>query len=130
MKHQISKFKVKDGSDANQMLLKKLVRNFIAHGKLVTTLKKAKPLSAIMQRLVHKAASGSEASLNVLLPFLQNKKSATLFIDEVKLRLGANPTSGSVRVVKLGNRIGDAAPVARVEWTREMPEAKKVEKKA
>lgn len=125
MKHQISKIKVKDGSDANQMLVKKLVRNFIAHGTLETTQTKAKILNAVMQNLVHKALSGTEASVNILLPYLQNRKAVDAFVAEITTRQGTHPASGSVKMLKLGMRPGDAASIVRVVWTHQLPEAKK-----
>ena len=65
--------KIAKGVDANTMLLKKLVRNFVEHGHITTTQTKAQYLVATINSLAHKALSYNEAVKNTLLPFLRDE---------------------------------------------------------
>jgi ribosomal protein L17 len=121
MKHKISKIKVSAGSDANQMLIKKLVRNFAQSGSIVTTITRAKILSATIQTLAHKALASTQSAKNVILPYFATAEAAQSFIDQVIARQTTKVASGCVRVLKLGARDGDAAPIAQVIWTNELP---------
>jgi ribosomal protein L17 len=128
MKHQVSKLKLKKGSDSNQMLLKKLVRNFVAHGTLKTTMTKASYLKSILESLSHNALTYNEAKKNVLLPYFSTLAQVTSFVEEVKKRNVNGTGSGIVKILKLGLREGDAAPIGKVIWSKEIEVPKKIKK--
>ncbi len=130
MKHKVSKFKIKSGKDANKMLMRKLVRNFVVNGKIKTTLTKAKYLKSKIESLAHMTLSYSESVKNVLLPYFQTEQSVLFFVDAVKKRVSNGTGSGCVKMQKLGERQGDASPMAQVVWTNsEVVEEKKEMKK-
>jgi large subunit ribosomal protein L17 len=130
MKHKVSKLKIKSGKDANKMLIRKLVRNFVVNGKIKTTLTKAKYLKSKIESLAHMTLSYSESVKNVLLPYFQTEQSVLLFVDEVKKRVTNGTGSGCVKMQKLGERRGDASPMAQVVWTNsEVVQEKKESKK-
>lgn len=120
MKHKVSKIKVKQGSDANGMLMRKLVRNFAEHGYLTTTMTKGSYLKSLVQILAGRAASYSEASKNVLLPYFGTLPKVKQFVETVQKQIEGVSAAGIVRMVKLGPRTGDAAPMVKVMWTREV----------
>ncbi|MGB9882922.1 MAG: 50S ribosomal protein L17 [Microgenomates group bacterium] len=115
MKHQQKKIKFNFGYDANRMLVKKLVVNFLNHGYLETTEKKAKVLKQVIERLVSKMKIKTNANKNYLLRYL----SKTKLVDECFEVIGpalANVNGGYVRIVKKQERSGDGAKLAKIEW--------------
>ncbi|MFO0703313.1 MAG: L17 family ribosomal protein [Patescibacteria group bacterium] len=126
MKHKVSKLKIKSGKDANKMLIRKLVRNFADHGSLKTTETKAKYLKSKLESLVHKTLSYNEAVKNELLPFFITEKEVLAFVETAKKHAKNQTGSGSIKIVKYGERFGDAASIVEVVWTHsEAPEEKK-----
>ncbi|MFZ5365337.1 MAG: 50S ribosomal protein L17 [Patescibacteria group bacterium] len=95
-------------------LMRGLATNFILHGKIKTTESKAKALRPIVEKHITAARSNSLATRRKLLKYYYDEKAVKSLIDQIgpfyKLRKG-----GYTRVVKLGVRQGDAAPVAMLE---------------
>ncbi len=110
------------------MLMRKLVWNFLEHGKITTTLPKARALKSYLDRLVYKAREKNEANKNVLLSHIVKKEWVEFMFEKVgpffKDRIG-----GYVRIVKLLPRESDGAAMARVEWVENPVATKKEEKK-
>jgi len=126
MKHGISKVKFKGGQDANQALMRKLVVNFIATGRLSTTLAKAKVLKGHIDRLVYKASQGKESDKNVLL----RKLGSTTVVKHMLTVVGPSfvgQTSGYTKMFRLAPRQGDNADTARLEWVKPLIEIKKAD---
>ena len=125
MQHKISKFKIKKGNDANQMLLKKLVRNFVENGSLKTTMTKARYLKSTIETLSHSALNYKESTKNVLLPYFGTTRQVLEFVEAAKLRSMNATGSGIVKVIKLGARMSDAVQIGRVTWSKELEVTKK-----
>jgi ribosomal protein L17 len=115
MKHKVKKIKIHSGQDSNQMLIKKMVRNFAASGESVLPLRRAKYLQSVMQTLSHKALHYTQSSKNSLLPYFGSEKSVLAFVETVKRNV-KDVASGCVTVKRLGYRGLDAALMARVSW--------------
>ncbi len=120
MKHKVAKFKIKNGVDANTMLLKKLVRNFAVHGTLKTTAVKARYVKSLIERLSHDALDLRESTRNTILSYLGTPQMTHKFAEEVKMRTVNQTGSGIVKIVKLGRRPGDAVPVSQLVWTKQI----------
>lgn len=120
MQHKVSKIRIAGGRDGNKMLVTKLVRNFVAHGYITTTLTKANLLKSVLEMLAHDAQGYNEAVKNTLLGYLGTLKMVNIFVDLVKVHAKNGVSSGIVRVVKLGSRPGDAASVGKVVWTHDV----------
>lgn len=117
MRHGVKKTKFRSGRDANRMLMRKLALNFLAHGKLTTTITKAKVLKTYMEQLTEKAKERKESNKNYLLRRLANVSVVNRMFDEVGPSV-KEVTGGYVRIVKLGERDSDGALMARVQWTK------------
>lgn len=115
MRHRIKKIKFRAGKDANKMLVKKLVLNFLERGKIITSLKKTKVLKSVIERLVEKAKEQSEANKNYLLHYVTDKKITKFLFETVGPTL-KKTVGGYVRVVRLGARGSDSSEIARLEW--------------
>lgn len=115
MYHRVKKIKFRQGKDANKMLVKKLSINFLAKGRITTTLKKVKVLKGIIEKLVEKAKEQSEANKNYLKQYVTDKQTMKFLFETVGPAL-KKTIGGYVKVVRLGRRDSDGAEVARLEW--------------
>jgi len=115
MKHRSKKIKFGYGIDANRMLFRKLMLNFLQNAKLTTTLSKAKALKSSLERVISRSRVKSEANKNYLLKFFPKRVVNEVMFDQVGTAF-SKLTGGYVRVIRLNERITDGAMVARVEW--------------
>ncbi len=115
MKHRVKIKKFGYGIDANRMLFRKLMLNFLQNAKLTTTHSKAKALKSSLERVISKSRVKSEANKNYLLKFFPNKVVHDVMFDQVG-KTFSKLTGGYVRVVRLNERVTDGAMIARVEW--------------
>jgi large subunit ribosomal protein L17 len=97
----------------------------IKHEQITTTLPKAKDLRPVIEKLVTKAKNG-KGSLHARRQLIQEIKDATMvakLFDVIGPRYASRP-GGYVRVLKAGNRFGDYAPMAVIEFVDRDPDAK------
>lgn len=124
----VKKLRLRKGQDATQATVRKLVVNFIATGRVKTTVKRAKIIKSQIDILVHKAQDKTEASKNVLLKRIGDQKVVTKLINEVGPHFKTR-TSGFVKMVRMGARVGDGAEIALVEWVEPFVVIKPVDSK-
>ncbi len=116
MRHGYKKIRFKSGKDAYQMLLRTLTINFLTHGKMETTQKRAKVLKTYIEKLVEKAKEKTEANKNSLLKALGNNKKTIDFLFTQVGPVIKDKIGGYLRVVKLQQRLSDGSLVCRLEW--------------
>jgi len=96
-------------------LLANLTCSLIQHGKIRTTLGKAKALRPVAEKMVTLGKRGDLHARRQAIAFLRQKDVVKALFDEVapanKERQG-----GYCRIVKLGARVSDSAPMAIIEW--------------
>ena len=104
------------GSDASHQkaLLANLVSSLIAAEYLVTTEAKAKALRPIAERMITKAKKGDLHNHRQVVSFIRDKDMASKLFSEIGPRY-ASRNGGYTRILKLGPRHGDNAPMARIE---------------
>lgn len=104
------------GSDASHQkaLLGNLVASLIAAEYLVTTEAKAKALRPVAERMITKAKHGGVHNQRQVVAFIRDKDMAHKLFSEIGPRYAAR-NGGYLRILKLGPRHGDNAPMARVE---------------
>ncbi len=115
MNKRVKKIKMRSGRDATRSVVKKLLLGLITHGKLTTTLKRAKITKSNIDKLVYKSREKTEASNNVLLKNLGNREAVAKLFDVIGPKFKGR-TGGYVKLVRLGQRMGDGAETARLEW--------------
>jgi large subunit ribosomal protein L17 len=86
----------------------------ILHGRVVTTEVKAKKARPFVEKLITKARKGGLHNRRLAMSHLQDRKIVHRLFDEVGPRAGDRP-GGYTRILKLGPRRGDAAPMAILE---------------
>lgn len=109
--------------DQRRALLKGLASNLIEHGKIETTLEKAKETSRYIEKLITKAKKGDLANRRRVIAKLSTPAVAYKLIDEIAPQLTGR-TSGHVRVTRTRLRKGDGAQLAVIEFVDELSPAK------
>ena len=103
------------GSAAHQKaMFGNLVASLIAAEAIVTTEAKAKALRPVVEKVITKAKAGGVHNQRQVVSFLRDKDMAHKLFDEIGPRY-AERNGGYTRVLKLGPRNGDHAPMARIE---------------
>ena len=95
-------------------MLSNMGASLIKHGRIETTLTKAKALRPIAEKLITKARKGGVYRQRDVVAFLRDKEMAHKLFDEIGPRYVDRP-GGYTRILKLGPRHGDNAPMARIE---------------
>jgi large subunit ribosomal protein L17 len=80
----------------------------------VTTEAKAKTMRPVAERMITKAKKGGLHNHRQVVSFLRDKDMAAKLFREVGPRY-VNRNGGYTRILKLGPRVGDNAPMARIE---------------
>jgi len=126
MRHKVKKMKFRKGKNASKATMRKLAVNFIDKGKVKTTLAKAKSLKSLIDRLVFKAKEKKESTKNILLKHLGEEKAMNKLFNTIAPKFN-DRNSGFVRVIKLGERLGDGAEMGKVEWVKPILEVQSSE---
>lgn len=103
------------GDSAHQrLMMANLAASLFAAEGIVTTLPKAKMLRPIAEKLITKAKRGDVHAHRQVVAFLGDKEMASKLFNEIAPRYEERP-GGYTRILKLGPRHGDNAPMARIE---------------
>jgi len=115
------------GRDAShrKALYANLAGAVIEHGRIRTTEAKAKEVRPIVEKMISLGKRGDLHAHRQAVAFLRSKSIAHTLFSEVAPRFADRP-GGYTRVVKLGPRQGDAAPMAYLELVDFVPEARPV----
>ncbi|RFD79865.1 50S ribosomal protein L17 [Gardnerella vaginalis] len=107
-----------------RLMLANMATSLFQHGRIVTTLPKAKRLRPLAERLISFAKRGDLHSRRRVLRVVRNKSVVhvlfTQIAEQMKQREG-----GYTRIVKIAPRRGDTAPQAIIELVTEPVSPKK-----
>lgn len=115
------------GPAHEKKILANLAASLILHKQIQTTEHKAKRLSPYADRLVTFAKRGDLHSRRRAIALIGNKEAVHILFTEIAPQM-VDREGGYTRIVKLGNRKGDNAPIAMIEYVLE-PVVKKVKAK-
>jgi len=107
--------------------MKGLATSLVEHGKIETTLPKAKELVRYIEKLITKAKRGDLANRRMVIAGLSTQAAAFKLVDEIAPQLGGR-TSGHVRVKRTRVRLGDGAEMATIAFVDELKDAPKESK--
>ena len=104
------------GGDAahQKAMFGNLVASLIAAEAIVTTEAKAKALRPVAEKMITKARKGGLHNHRQVVAFIRDKEMAHKLFEEIGPRYADRP-GGYTRILKLGPRDGDNAPMARIE---------------
>ena len=123
MKHNIVHRKLNRTSSHRKALLMNLSNALLKHEQITTTLPKAKELKPYVEKIITLGKKGDLQSRKKTISILQDKKNVKKVFDTLADRY-KNRLGGYTRIVKLGNRYGDNAPCAIIEFIDRDEEAK------
>ena len=98
----------------HRLLLANLAAHLFEAEAIVTTEAKAKALRPYAERLITKARRGTVHDRRLVVAKLHDKDVTKKLFDEIAPRYAERP-GGYLRILKLGPRPGDNAPMARLE---------------
>ncbi|MEE9408714.1 MAG: 50S ribosomal protein L17 [Polaribacter sp.] len=112
-------------------MLANMTCSLIEHKRINTTVAKAKALRVFAEPLITKSKTDTTHNRRIVFSYLRDKFAVTELFKEVSVKVADRP-GGYLRIIKLGNRQGDNAPMAMVELVdyNEIynPNSKKVKK--
>ena len=108
-------------------MLRNLVTDFLDHGRLMTTLPKAKEVRPLAEKMITLGKRDSLHARRQLQSYLMREPVAKKVFDTIAPRF-ADRKGGYSRIIKLGNRKGDGADLAIIELLGSELEVKKAER--
>jgi len=95
-------------------MYRNLITDLLRYEKIVTTEAKAKEVRGMAEKTITLGKNGSLHARRQALAVVTDKKVVPKLFDELASRYADRP-GGYTRLVKLGPRLGDGAPMARLE---------------
>lgn len=116
MRHRVSGRKFNRDTKERKALFKSLVANFILYEKIKTTSAKAKEVRSITEKLIVKAKENDLSARRDLMSYLGQKNVVNKLLEVVGQSF-EDRKSGFTRIINLGARKGDNAPMVELEFT-------------
>ncbi|MCZ6516387.1 MAG: 50S ribosomal protein L17 [Gammaproteobacteria bacterium] len=114
MRHQKSGRTLGRTSSHRKAMYRNMAASLIRHETIRTTLPKAKELRRVVEPLITLAKQDDVARRRLAFDRLRDKESVGKLFTELGPRFKERP-GGYLRILKMGNRPGDAAPMALVQ---------------
>ncbi len=115
MRHRSKTVKLKRNASQRRALLANLACNLIEHGRIKTTLGKAKALRPVAEKLITLAKRDDLHSRRLAIAFLRQKETVQKLFSETA-PASKDRQGGYCRITKLGARMSDSALMAIIEW--------------
>ncbi len=96
-------------------MLANMACSLIEHKRIKTTLAKAKALRIYIEPLITKSKKDTTHSRRIVFSYLKQKNAISELFGEISTKV-FNRSGGYIRILKLGNRLGDNAQMAYVEF--------------
>ncbi len=114
MRHGLKLRKLNRTSAHRQAMLRNMMNSLIAHEAIKTTLPKAKELRKVIEPMITLAKRDTVANKRLAFDRLRDRDSVVKLFNDLGPRF-ANRPGGYTRILKMGFRVGDNAPMAYVE---------------
>ena len=114
MRHRHGLRKLNRTSEHRQAMLRNMCVSLLTHEAIKTTLPKAKELRRVVEPLITMGKSPSLANKRLAFSRLRDRDAVVKLFGELGPRYEKRP-GGYTRILKMGYRVGDAAPMAFVE---------------
>ena len=114
MRHRHGLRKLNRTSSHRLAMLRNMTNSLLLHEAIKTTLPKAKELRRVVEPMITLGKKPSLANRRLAFNRLRDRDIVTKLFDELGPRF-ANRNGGYLRILKMGFRIGDNAPMAFVE---------------
>ena len=114
MRHGHGLRKLNRTSSHRLAMLRNMMNSLIEHEAIKTTLPKAKELRRVIEPMITLSKEATVANRRLAFDRLRDRDSVTKLFDVLGPRFKARP-GGYTRILKMGFRVGDNAPMAFVE---------------
>ena len=114
MKHNIKNKKLNKTSSHRKAMFMNLSNALIKHEQITTTVAKAKELKRFVEKIITLGKNGDLLSRRKAISTLQDQVMVKKIFDILAKRFN-DRAGGYTRIIKLGNRFGDNAPMAVIE---------------
>lgn len=126
MRHQNKTVKLGRSQAHRDALLANQVCSLIIHQRIRTTLAKAKAVRPLAEKMVTLGKKGTLHARRTATAYLHQDTAVKRLFDEIAPR-SATRAGGYTRIIKLGPRKSDSAPMAVLEWVDTTPVEAKAE---
>ena len=118
MRHRKAGKKLNRNASHRKALMRNLVTELLRHGRIKTTLAKAKALRSPAEKMITLGKRGDLHARRQALSYIQSKEVVHELFDTIAAKY-TDRNGGYTRILKLGQRKGDAAPIAIIELVDE-----------
>jgi large subunit ribosomal protein L17 len=101
--------------NAKKALLRGLIVSLVEHGRIKTTVTKAKELRRHVEKAITLGKKDDLASRRLLLSRIPNKNTVETIVSDLSKRFAGRP-GGYTRIIKIGRRPGDKSEMAFIEF--------------
>lgn len=115
MRHQKKTVKLGRTAEHRKALLANQVCSLIQHSRIKTTLAKAKAVRPFAEKMVTLGKGGTLHNRRTAIAYLHQTAMVKKLFEEIA-PMSANRAGGYTRIIKLGPRLSDSAPMALIEW--------------
>jgi large subunit ribosomal protein L17 len=115
MRHGHGLRKLNRTSSHRLAMLRNMMNSLITHEAIKTTVPKAKELRRVVEPMITLAKEATVANRRLAFDRLRDRDSVVKLFDVLGPRFKARP-GGYTRILKMGFRVGDNAPMALVEF--------------
>ncbi len=114
MRHRKAGKKLGRTSSHRKAMMRNMVTSLLEHERIVTTTPKAKEVRKIADKMITLAKRGDLHARRQALAYIKDKKVVSKLFDQLKDEY-IDRNGGYTRIIRTGNRLGDAAPMAILE---------------
>ncbi len=129
MRHRKAGRKFNRTSSHREAMFRNMAASLIKHEIIKTTLPKAKELRRVVEPMITLAKEPTVANRRLAFDRLRDRDVVVKLFDELGPRFKARP-GGYTRILKMGFRVGDNAPMALVELVDRAEDTSASEEKA
>jgi large subunit ribosomal protein L17 len=122
MRHQKKTVKLGRTAEHRKALLANQVCSLIEHSRIKTTLAKAKAVRPFAEKMLTLGKRGTLHDRRNAISYLHQVGLVKKLFEEIAPR-SAHRAGGYTRIIKLGPRLSDSAPMAYIEWVDSAPAA-------
>jgi large subunit ribosomal protein L17 len=115
MRHRKATSKLGRKTEHRQAMLANQVCSLIQHDRIKTTLAKAKAVRPLAEKMVTLGKAGTLHARRNAMAVLGQKDAISKLFSDIASRC-ASRSGGYTRIIKLGPRLSDSAPMAFIEW--------------
>ncbi len=114
MRHRMNQRRLGRYGSHRRAMLGNLAASLFVEGSIVTTETRAKELRRVAEKLITKAKAGTLNDRRLVIARMPHKVAVNALFGDIAPRFKER-NGGYTRIVKLGNRVGDASPMAVIE---------------